>query len=75
MKARRTARLGFAVVAERLRAAMLKRRLPDATSWVLGSEAGGGPSPARRKQVAGMAKGGLGAHHGQLSVDVTLAWK
>ncbi len=66
---------GFDVVPTDCVAAMLKRRLPDATSLVLAFEAGGGPSPGTAKtSVEGMAKGGRARINGEL-VDVPLAWK
>ncbi|HET7777738.1 MAG TPA: saccharopine dehydrogenase NADP-binding domain-containing protein [Rudaea sp.] len=66
---------GFDVVPTDCVAAMLKRRLPDATSLVLAFEAGGGPSPGTAKtSVEGMARGGRARVNGEL-VDVPLAWK
>ena len=66
---------GFDVVPTDCVAAMLKRRLPDATSLVLAFEAGGGPSPGTAKtSVEGMARGGRARIDGEL-VDVPLAWK
>ena len=66
---------GFDVVPTDCVAAMLKRRLPDATSLVLAFEAGGGPSPGTAKtSVEGMAKGGRARVNGEL-VEVPLAWK
>jgi len=66
---------GFDVVPTDCVAAMLKRRLPDATSLVLAFEAGGGPSPGTAKtSVEGMARGGRARINGEL-VDVPLAWK
>jgi short subunit dehydrogenase-like uncharacterized protein len=66
---------GFDVVPTDCVAAMLKRRMPDATSLVLAFEAGGGPSPGTAKtSVEGMAKGGRARVNGEL-VDVPLAWK
>ena len=66
---------GFDVVPTDCLAAMLKQRLPDATSLVLGFEAGGGPSPGTAKtSVEGLAKGGRARIHGQLA-NVPLAWK
>ena len=67
--------VGFDVVPTDCVAAMLKRRLPDATSLVLAFEAGGGPSPGTAKtSVEGMARGGRARVNGEL-VDVPLAWK
>lgn len=66
---------GFDVVPTDCVAAMLKRRLPDATSLVLAFEAGGGPSPGTAKtSVEGLAKGGRARIDGEI-VDVPLAWK
>jgi short subunit dehydrogenase-like uncharacterized protein len=66
---------GFDVVPTDCLAAMLKQRLPDATSLVLAFEAGGGPSPGTAKtSVEGMAKGGRARINGELT-DVPLAWK
>jgi short subunit dehydrogenase-like uncharacterized protein len=66
---------GFDVVPTDCLAAMLKQRLPDATSLVLAFEAGGGPSPGTAKtSVEGMAKGGRARIGGELT-DVPLAWK
>jgi len=66
---------GFDVVPTDCLAAMLKRRLPDATALVLGFEAGGGPSPGTAKtSVEGMGKGGRARIDGKLT-DVPLAWK
>jgi len=66
---------GFDVVPTDCLAAMLKQRLPDATSLVLAFEAGGGPSPGTAKtSVEGMAKGGRARIDGELT-DVPLAWK
>ncbi|HEY2396388.1 MAG TPA: saccharopine dehydrogenase NADP-binding domain-containing protein [Rudaea sp.] len=66
---------GFDVVPTDCLAAMLKQRLPDATSLVLAFEAGGGPSPGTAKtSVEGMAKGGRVRIDGELT-DVPLAWK
>jgi short subunit dehydrogenase-like uncharacterized protein len=66
---------GFDVVPTDCLAAMLKRRLPDATALVLAFEAGGGPSPGTAKtSVEGMAKGGRARINGELT-NVPLAWK
>lgn len=66
---------GFDVVPTDCLAAMLKRRLPDATSLVLAFEAGGGPSPGTAKtSVEGLAKGGRARIGGELKT-VPLAWK
>lgn len=66
---------GFDVVPTDCTAALLKRRLPDATHLVLAFEAGGGPSPGTAKtSVEGLAKGGRARIDGEL-VDVPLAWK
>jgi short subunit dehydrogenase-like uncharacterized protein len=66
---------GFDVVPTDCLAALLKRRLPDATSLVLAFEAGGGPSPGTaRTSVEGLAKGGRARIDGEL-VNVPLAWK
>jgi len=66
---------GFDVVPTDCTAAMLKQRLPDATSLVLAFEAGGGPSPGTAKtSVEGMGKGGRARINGDL-VTVPLAWK
>jgi len=66
---------GFDVVPTDCLAAMLKQRLPDATSLVLAFEAGGGPSPGTAKtSVEGLARGGRARIHGELA-DVPLAWK
>ena len=67
--------VGFDVVPTDSLAAMLKRKLPDATQLVLAFEAGGGPSPGTaRTSVAGLARGGRVRRNGEL-VDVPLAWK
>jgi short subunit dehydrogenase-like uncharacterized protein len=66
---------GFDVVPTDCTAAMLKARLPDATSLVLAFEAGGGPSPGTAKtSVEGMGKGGRARINGELTT-VPLAWK
>jgi len=66
---------GFDVVPTDCLAAMLKQRLPDATSLVLAFEAGGGPSPGTAKtSVEGLAKGGRARINGELTT-VPLAWK
>ncbi|MDR3387877.1 MAG: saccharopine dehydrogenase NADP-binding domain-containing protein [Rudaea sp.] len=66
---------GFDVVPTDCTAAMLKRRLPDATSLVLAFEAGGGPSPGTAKtSVEGLRKGGRARIDGELKT-VPLAWK
>lgn len=66
---------GFDVVPTDCMAAMLKRRLPDATSLVLAFEAGGGPSPGTAKtSVEGLARGGRARINGELTT-VPLAWK
>lgn len=66
---------GFDVVPTDCMAAMLKRRLADATSLVLAFEAGGGPSPGTAKtSIEGLAKGGRARIDGEL-VRVPLAWK
>src|SRR5450432_1034046 len=66
---------GFDVVPTDCTAAMLKQRLPDATSLVLAFEAGGGPSPGTAKtSVEGSRKGGRARIDGELR-SVPLAWK
>jgi short subunit dehydrogenase-like uncharacterized protein len=66
---------GFDVVPTDCMAAMLKRRLPDATSLVLAFEAGGGPSPGTAKtSVEGLGKGGRARVNGEVT-SVPLAWK
>ena len=66
---------GFDVVPTDCMAAMLKERLPDATSLVLAFEAGGGPSPGTAKtSVEGLARGGRARINGELK-RVPLAWK
>jgi short subunit dehydrogenase-like uncharacterized protein len=66
---------GFDVVPTDCVAAMLKQRLPDATSLVLAFEAGGGPSPGTAKtSVEGLRKGGRARINGELK-SVPLAWK
>jgi short subunit dehydrogenase-like uncharacterized protein len=66
---------GFDVVPTDCLAALLKRRLPDATHLVLAFEAGGGPSPGTAKtSVEGLAKGGRARIGGKVT-DVPLAWK
>jgi len=66
---------GFDVVPTDCVAAMLKQRLPDATSLVLAFEAGGGPSPGTaRTSVEGLGNGGRARIDGML-VRVPLAWK
>lgn len=66
---------GFDVVPTDCLAALLKQRLPDASSLVLGFEAGGGPSPGTAKtSVEGLAKGGRARIDGEL-VRVPLGWK
>ena len=66
---------GFDVVPTDCLAAMLKKRLPDATSLVLAFEAGGGPSPGTAvTSVEGMAQGGRARIGGDI-VSVPLAWK
>jgi len=66
---------GFDVVPTDCLAAMLKRRLPDATSLVLAFEAGGGPSPGTAAtSVEGMAQGGRARIAGEVR-PVPLAWK
>jgi short subunit dehydrogenase-like uncharacterized protein len=66
---------GFDVVPTDCVAAMLKQRLPDATSLVLAFEAGGGPSPGTAKtSVEGLASGGRARIAGELT-RVPLAWK
>jgi len=66
---------GFDVVPTDCTAAMLKRRLPDATSLVLAFEAGGGPSPGTAKtSIEGLGRGGRARIGGKL-VSVPLAWK
>jgi short subunit dehydrogenase-like uncharacterized protein len=67
--------VGFDVVPTDCVAAMLKQRLPSATSLVLGFEAGGGASPGTAKtSIEGLAAGGRARIGGQL-VEVPLAWK
>jgi len=66
---------GFDVVPTDCLAAMLKRRLPDATHLTLAFEAGGGPSPGTAKtSVEGMGRGGRARINGELTT-VPLAWK
>lgn len=66
---------GFDVVPTDCLAAMLKRRLDDASHLVLAFEASGGPSPGTaRTSVEGMAKGGRARIDGELR-EVPLAWK
>jgi short subunit dehydrogenase-like uncharacterized protein len=66
---------GFDVVPTDCLAAMLKRRLPDATQLTLAFEAGGGPSPGTAKtSVEGMGRGGRVRINGELTT-VPLAWK
>jgi short subunit dehydrogenase-like uncharacterized protein len=66
---------GFDVVPTDCTAAMLKQRLPDATSLILAFEAGGGPSPGTAKtSVEGLRKGGRARINGELKT-VPLAWK
>ncbi|MEP6483105.1 MAG: saccharopine dehydrogenase NADP-binding domain-containing protein [Rudaea sp.] len=66
---------GFDVVPTDCVAAMLKQKLPDATSLVLAFEAGGGPSPGTAKtSVEGLGNGGRARIEGQLRT-VPLAWK
>ena len=66
---------GFDVVPTDCMAAMLKRRLPDATSLVLAFEAGGGPSPGTAKtSIEGLRRGGRTRINGELT-RVPLAWK
>lgn len=66
---------GFDVVPTDCVAAMLARRVPDATSLILAFEAGGGPSPGTAKtSVEGLAGGGRARIDGKL-VRVPLAWK
>ncbi len=67
--------VGFDVVPTDCVAAMLKRRLPDASELVLAFEAGGGSSPGTAKtSVEGLALGGRARIAGEL-VEVPLAWK
>jgi short subunit dehydrogenase-like uncharacterized protein len=66
---------GFDVVPTDCMAAMLKRRLPDATALVLAFEASGGPSPGTAKtSVEGLGKGGRARINGEVT-SVPLAWK
>jgi short subunit dehydrogenase-like uncharacterized protein len=66
---------GFDVVPTDCIAAMLKSRLPTATSLVLAFEAGGGPSPGTAKtSVEGLGRGGRARIDGELKT-VPLAWK
>lgn len=66
---------GFDVVPTDGVAGLLKRALPDATSLVLGFEAGGGASPGTtRTGVEGLAAGGRVRRGGAL-VPVPLAWR
>lgn len=66
---------GFDVVPTDGVAALLKRRLPDATHLVLAFEAAGGPSPGTAKtSVEGLAAGGRARIDGRLA-RVPLAWK
>ena len=66
---------GFDVVPTDCAAALLKRALPDATSLVLGFEAGGGASPGTTKTgIEGLARGGRVRRNGEL-VAVPLAYR
>lgn len=66
---------GFDVVPTDCLAALLKARLPKASSLVLAFEAGGGPSPGTaRTSVEGLGKGGRVRKDGALQ-RVPLAWK
>ncbi|WP_440224866.1 saccharopine dehydrogenase family protein [Dokdonella sp. MW10] len=66
---------GFDVVPTDGVAAMLKQRLPTATSLVLAFEAGGGPSPGTAKtSVEGLRHGGRARRNGEV-VEVPIAWK
>jgi short subunit dehydrogenase-like uncharacterized protein len=66
---------GFDVVPTDCMAAMLKQRLPDATSLVLAFEAGGGPSPGTAKtRIEGLRRCGRARINGELT-RVPLAWK
>ena len=66
---------GFDVVPTDCVAAMLKKKLPDATSLVLAFEAGGGPSPGTAKtSIEGLASGGRARIGGELK-RVPLGWK
>jgi short subunit dehydrogenase-like uncharacterized protein len=66
---------GFDVVPTDCVAGLLKGELPDATSLVLGFEAGGGASPGTTKTgVEGLARGGRVRRQGRL-VPVPLAYK
>ena len=66
---------GFDVVPTDCVAAMLKQKMPNATSLVLAFEAGGGPSPGTAKtSVEGLARGGRARIDGELKY-VPLAWK
>jgi short subunit dehydrogenase-like uncharacterized protein len=66
---------GFDVVPTDCTAALLKQRLPDATSLVLAFEAGGGPSPGTAKtSVEGLRNGGRARINGEMT-RVPLAWK
>ena len=60
---------GFDVVPTDCVAAMLKKKMPNATSLVLAFEAGGGPSPGTAKtSVEGLARGGRARINGELKV-------
>jgi short subunit dehydrogenase-like uncharacterized protein len=66
---------GFDVVPTDCLAAMLKEKLPDASSLVLAFEAGGGPSPGTAAtSVEGLGRGGRARIDGEVR-DVPLAWK
>jgi short subunit dehydrogenase-like uncharacterized protein len=66
---------GFDVVPTDCVAAMLKQKMPNATSLVLAFEAGGGPSPGTAKtSVEGLARGGRARIDGELKY-VPLGWK
>lgn len=66
---------GFDVVPTDCLAAMVKKRLPDATHLVLAFDASGGPSPGTAKTtVQGLASGGRARLDGEIR-EVPLAWK
>jgi short subunit dehydrogenase-like uncharacterized protein len=67
--------VGFDIVPTDCLAAMLKDKLPDATSLTLAFEAGGGPSPGTAKtSFEGLTQGGRVRRDGEL-LEVPLAWR
>jgi len=67
--------VGFDIVPTDCLAAMLKEKLPDATSLTLAFEAGGGPSPGTAKtSFEGLTQGGRVRRGGELR-EVPLAWR